>query len=507
MNGLASIWRRFFAAVAGLPLHFRVVLLAVAVLHAVGLSWGMPSSDAWDVDGVAPRDFLPGLAATYTPGDFYTYPPLQLAILAVLTAPVTALAALHAKGSGLADIIREIIHPSYMTAMTVTARSVTMLMSLGIVIALAKVAAELVPEERRARTMTATATAVGIGFAFTYYSNATNLDVPYNFWASLALLGIVRAFARREPARLRTALLLAALAVATKDQAYALFLLGVPLALAMLFIVDPWARSNVRRLGKELLLGGALALAVLLAIDGALTNPSGFWARLQFLRGPASQDFVTYSKDLRGRLTLLGDLVRSYGTVHYYPAFAALPLLGMSMAFRGERGARLGAAFVPIALAISFSVCFNFVARRGEERFTLPQALLLSTYAGIALERVWSAPAPTFVSRRTAAVWSLTARVVAIALVGVALFRCVELDVNLIFDPRYEAEAWLRSHVRPGDTIRASGLNVYLPVFRMAPASSASDRLLRRRGGPSLVSTKCKLGSERSNAARRASSS
>jgi hypothetical protein len=455
--------KKVLAALAELPLHFRAALFAIALLHAVGLSWGVPSSDAWDVDGIAPRDFLPGLAATYTPGDFYTYPPLQLAILAVLTAPVTIAAVLSAKSHAIADVVRHIIEPSYMTAMTVTARFVTLVMSLGIVVALALATAEVVPEERKKRTMTGVAVAIGVGFPFTYYSNATNLDIPYNFWASLAVLGSVRAIARREPRRFRSALPAAALAVATKDQAYALFVLGLPFAALVFAAVDPWARTNLRRLAKELAIGGAIALAVLLAIDGALTNPSGFRARLAFLGGPASQDFVTYSSDLRGRLQLLSDLVTAYGHVHYHPAFALLPVVGFAFALSSARGARLAAALVPILLAISFSVCFNFVARRAEERFTLPQALLLSTYSGIALERLWAA-----------AVFPLGARMGVLALLAPALFRCVELDANLVFDPRYDAEAWLRAHVRPADTIETYGLNVYLPRF---PASTRVVRV------------------------------
>jgi hypothetical protein len=68
----------------------RLVLLGVAVLHLACIGWGLPSSDGWDVDGVAPRDFLPGIVETYTPGRYFTYPPLHLELLALLTSPVTA---------------------------------------------------------------------------------------------------------------------------------------------------------------------------------------------------------------------------------------------------------------------------------------------------------------------------------------------------------------------------------------------------------------------------------
>src|SRR3954466_5896782 len=89
-------WARARARMAtvalALPRELRIVLLLATVLHGIGLSWGLPASDAWDNDGVAPRDILPGLAATFTPGDYYTYPPVHLALIALLTLPVTAVA-------------------------------------------------------------------------------------------------------------------------------------------------------------------------------------------------------------------------------------------------------------------------------------------------------------------------------------------------------------------------------------------------------------------------------
>ena len=37
--------------------------------------------------------------------------------------------------------------------------------------------------------------------------------------------------------------------------------------------------------------------------------------------------------------------------------------------------------------------------------------------------------------------------------------------MNLLEDPRYDAEAWLRERVRPADTVETYGLNVYMPRF------------------------------------------
>jgi hypothetical protein len=35
----------------------------------------------------------------------------------------------------------------------------------------------------------------------------------------------------------------------------------------------------------------------------------------------------------------------------------------------------------------------------------------------------------------------------------------------LVFDPRYDAEAWLRANVQPDDTVETYGQNVYMPRF------------------------------------------
>ena len=119
------------------------VLAGVFVLHVVGIGWGLPASDGWDNDGVAPRDFLAGLVETVTPGHFYTYPPVHLVLLAVVTAPVTLLALARAPSLAPADVVHEILRVPYMTTIAYGARFVSLAMSLGIVWAVAKMVEEL----------------------------------------------------------------------------------------------------------------------------------------------------------------------------------------------------------------------------------------------------------------------------------------------------------------------------------------------------------------------------
>jgi hypothetical protein len=456
------LWRRVAAFIAALPLGLRLVLVVAAVLHGVGLSWGMPGSDAWDNDGVAPRDFLPGLVDTFTPGKFYTYPPLHLALLGLLTLPVTVLATVRAGTTAVASVMTVILEPPYMTAMAMTARIVSLLMSLAIIVTLAKAAEEIVPSERRRGVAIGVAAFATVNVSFDYYAHMSNLDVPYLFWASLAVLALVRAIARREPRRIRHVAIFGALAITTKDQAYALFLFGVPAALALWFALDSWARANAKRVLLEAAAALVIAGSIVAVVDGAVTNPSGFSARVRFLTGSASQDYATYSRDAAGRWYALADVALVWDK-HYPPALAAFLAIGLVDSFvtaRREGRSATAAALVPLAVALSFTLCFNLLARRVEERFTLPQMLLAAIYAGIGLDRVWTR------LRKGGPVVRWGARAACALAFAVAAWRCITLDANLLLEPRYDAEDYLASHARPGDTIEVHGLNVYLPRFR-----------------------------------------
>ena len=485
----APRWRRALLAVASLPFGLRLVLVLAALLHGVGLSWGMPSSDSWDVDGVAPRDIIPGLVATFSPGDYYTYPPLQLAIVGVLTLPVTLLAVVNAETTAVPAVIQEIVKPPYMTAITMTARVVTFLMSLGIVAVIALIAGDLAPRERRRSVMTFAGLFATLNWAFSYYSHTSNLDVPYLFWGCLAVLWLERAIARQEPRRLRLFAVFAVMAVATKDQAYAMFLLGAPAALAAWAALDRWPRENARPVVREIAVATAIGIALLAVIDGAVFNPSGFRARVAFLTGPASKDFEILSRDTHGRLLAFADSFL-YFRRHYPPPLAVLVLAGLPVAFAHARRAgraALAAALVPVFVALSFSICFNVAALRAEERFTLPQMLMAAVFAGFGIDALWNL-------RAGAARWA--SRAACAALLLLALIECIRVDATLLAEPRYDTEAFLATNATPADTIETHGLNVYLPRFPAGPRVVRVGKNDPKRRGiiPGVEEVKAPLG-------------
>src|SRR3954467_3869698 len=248
------------------------ILVAAARLALPGLLWELPASDGWDDDGFAPRNFLAALALTWKPGSYFTYPPLHAILLAIPALPGILIALLHVPSFHQADVIAEFTKPGTMTYFAVVGRLVSLAMSLGIIWAVGEMA-RLVGG--RAAGLFA-AGAAALNFGLTYYGQVSNLDVPYLFWGALALLWGMRAVAEQRPQHFWAAALLAAAAVATKDQAYALFLLSLPLFLLTWFLIDHWPRQEVRALVRVLLPAIAAALVLLLLVDGAITNWSGF---------------------------------------------------------------------------------------------------------------------------------------------------------------------------------------------------------------------------------------
>jgi 4-amino-4-deoxy-L-arabinose transferase-like glycosyltransferase len=431
---------------------FFWILLAAGLLRLASLGWGLPGTTGWDDDGVAPRDFLFGVYKTYAPGSFYTYPPLHLILLTTLTTPVWVPVLLGAKSLAQPDMVAAFLQVPVMTLFAVVARLVSVAMSLGTIAIVGKMT-ELVGG-RRAGLLAAAACALNAGL--TYYGQVTNLDGPYLFWSSLSLWLWMRLIVEHDVRHIRWAMFFAGLAVATKDQAYAIFLLSIPATFA-LWLADPWPRRHVRELVATLSLWFVVTLALLLIVDGAIINPLGFERRMLLLIGPASQDYASYEAGLRGALALLGDAWRM--APNLLPEFAILlGLLGLVVSLLrvdGSVSIKVAAA-VPFLAIVSFTLAFDLIALRMENRFLLPQTVFLSVYIGLFVDWIW-------LQERA---WVRYAATVPVACVAFyALYLCIGVDNAFLHDPRYDAERWLATNVRPGQTIETYGDNVYLPRF------------------------------------------
>ena len=299
----------------------------------------------------------------------------------------------------------------------------------------------------------------GLAVPLPYYAKTANTDVPYLFWTAAALLAYLRLLDGHRLRHYVALALCAAAAVATKDQAYGLFLF-VPLVVAAALARG---RGPQALLDRRPAIAAVVAIAAFAVLTNAALNPSGFAAHVALITGPASGDFRMYGRDPRGIATLALDTVRALVFVLGLPAALAVAA-GLAIAARRRtENARLLAT---LALPAGYWLGFLAVVLYLYDRFVLPIALVLSLFAGRAL----AAGLQTARARRA----SMAA---ACGIVAFSALRAVSVDVLLERDSRHGASAWLNAHAAPPASVAAVGPLEYLPRL---------DGLDWRRLGPSL---------------------
>jgi len=425
-----------------------LVLAAALVLGAWGLRWGLPSEFGWAPDEVLPTEVDAAVAQRFAHGWHGKYPPLHFALLAAASAP--ARLAGHVAGWDAARV-----HDARMTS----GRVLSLALSLGVLLVVYRCGRET--GDARAGVLAAALLALSVPFP--YYAKTANLDVPYLFWFALSVLFFLRALRRGRAADFGFFALAAAAAVATKDQAFALYVLTVP------FLVWEIVRrrraegpnSSVwadRRLAL-LLAGGAIAFAVL---GGALFNPGGWIAHVRLIAGPASTAFRMFDQGLSGHIALLAQTARHLAFVMGGPSLLAA-LAGLVFAWQDRAHQRaLLATLVP---AVSYVAFFPLVVLYVYDRFLLPVALVLALFGGLALARATRARS-----------WAAKAAVAGV--LALSLARAASVDILMARDSRYAVEDWLRREVGPGPLVAAVGPLEYLPRL---------DGLHWRRLGPAAV--------------------
>jgi hypothetical protein len=426
-----------------------ILVLAVAlVLGAWGLRWGLPSEFGWAPDEVLPAEVDAAVAQRFAHGWHGKYPPLHFALLAAASAP--ARLAGHVAGWDAARI-----HDARMTA----GRVLSLALSLGLLLVVYRCGREA--GDARAGVLAAALFALSVPFP--YYAKTANLDVPYLFWFALSLLFFLRALRRAQPRDFGLFALAAAAAVATKDQAFALYVFTVPFLVWEIIrrrrVAGPGVSLWADRRLALLLVGGAIAFAVL---GGALFNPGGWIAHVRLIAGPASTAFRMFDQGLSGHIALLAQTARHLAFVMGGPSLVAA-LAGLVFAWQERaRHRALLATLVPAASYVAF---FLLVVLYVYDRFLLPVALVLSLFGGLALARATRARS-----------WAAKSAVAAVLAFSFA--RAASVDVLMARDSRYAVEDWLRREIGPQPLVAAVGPLEYLPRLdglrwrRLGPAAS-----------------------------------
>ena len=427
---VARAFRRWIGHELGLPdadPALTALLALTLALHAYALWWGLPN--LWAQDELEPVDVLIGLREGFSGGWHMKYPPLHVYWLAVLYLPALGFVEAGLLESGEAAV--------GMTFVAIN-RASTVAMSLGtsaLVYACGRILAS-----RRAAALGALVWILVL--PLTYYAKLANLDVPYTFWFALSLVGYIRGVTR---GAVRDFVLFgasAAAAIATKDQAYGLYLLpSLHLAWARLRRPDPAGQPPLSRLIADgaLPAGIAAGAAVFALAHNLPFNWTGFKDHLAIITGGASADYRQVdSLSPGGQLWLLARTIEQIAWSMSVPG-AVVAGAGILAAIRRRSVER--PLLMILLPAISYYLTFIAAVGYVYDRFLLPVCAILAIFAGHWIDRRWGQPAPRW---KTAGI---------VALFVYMTWRSASINVLMAADRRYEAEAWMRANLPPGSVI------------------------------------------------------
>jgi hypothetical protein len=440
---------------AGRRLALAAVLGASVLLDAWGLGWGLAGEYSWAPDELLPSAVRTGLEQHFAHGWHEKYGPFHYAVLAAAYEPVFVarrFGLVRAEGPELDRIL------------ALAGRIVSLLMATLTVWLVARLGRELGDEWAGILA----AAFLALGAPFVYYAKTANLDEPYLFWFTFSLLFYVRLLGGH---RMRDYVLFAvsaAAAVATKDQAYGLYVLTIPAVVAALHVHR--RAGGDRRLpptlaDPRLVIAAGAGLVVLIVLDNLIFNPEGFLEHLRLIAGPASHPFRMFPNDLSGHLALLRQTVRHMAFAMGRPAFLVCAAGVVTALARPRENARWLYLLVP---AVSYVATFLHVVLYGYDRFVLPLCLVLALFGGWLLARGLRSGPPL----------RAAAAVLAVAVFSHSLIYAASVDHLLTHDSRYAVERWLARNVPPGALVATVGPLEYLPRL---------DGLHWRRLGPSVA--------------------
>ncbi len=452
------------------------IVLVFALSQIIAIGWDLPGSYSWENDGIAPRDFFAGIAINLTPGQGHRYPLFHNAVLGLLCIPILLPAALRADEWTLPSLMEQILTVPVMTGCSLVAKLLSVLMACVALLVLAKIARRTVSAQagRWAAVWAATC------LSFAYYGRVSNLDGPFLMWTVLAIDRLLAAADTRKRRDYVLFGVLAGAAIATKDQAYAGFVLPglIYLLLLPLRADRPFGPRgpHYRNTAIATVAGGA-SLGFL---GGGVFNPTGFLARLRELTGGASQDWMTYARTPSGVLANVTDIALGQETFFWPWLVVALCWIGVGIVAFSSGGEGIRSRtfrLLPLCAGVSSILFFTLVVARCEHRFVLPMGFWLAYYGGVAsaalLSRLASKSEP-----------SLRIGVAALAMLILwAANHSFQVHLTQLGDARNQVSAYLDG-LDEGTTVETYGWLVYLPHFDMSDSSPYRVERVSRRPVP-----------------------
>ena len=443
-----AVWlvaRPFFAWFRGqLPegeLRPVMVLIALSLLLAgYGMSWGLPGG--WAQDELGTQDILDALRLRFASGWHHRYPPLHFYLLVLVHLPFLA-----ADHLDMIDLWSETTQGQVASM----GRALSVVMSVGTA-ALVYLVARTILSARAAVLGSLCWLLVLTGV---FYAKLVNLDMPYVFWFTVSLLGYARALTTNTTRDYVLYAAGAAAAVCTKDQAYGLYLFPT------LYLIVHRVRSLIAggrgfsgaALLRDPALPAAAATGVLgfALLQGLPFNWSGVQQHFAYITGPGSGLYrMVDSSSPSGQAFLFR---RTFDHLVWSMSWPGLLIgVGGIAVLVVRRQWRIALAL--LLPALSYYVTFVAVVGYSYDRFMMPVCLILSVFAGAALDAGWPPGAPRW---RNAAV--------AVVLTYMTL-RTTSINVMMAADGRYTVERWLMTNVAPDARVGVVEHPVVLPRLR-----------------------------------------
>lgn len=453
--------------------RLALLLAGAAVLYGVGITWGLPSWRGWAVDELHPESWEVAVSPETPTGWHARYPPLHFSLLHNLSQPFRW------------AIDRGWIELDEWRAnlwLTLGARLLSVLMALATLLVVYAIGSRLAGR----RTGLFAALIAALMANYVYYAKMANLESPYLLWIALSLLFYLRLLDR---AGLSDAILFGlftAAAVATKDQAYALYALApFPLLVALarhrasegrtggdpnVRAAEGGASGFVARLARALfdrrfLAAGASGALGYGLFQNAIGNPGRFRHHVELLLGPMSDPYREFGHGLGDQLALAGRFLGQIVFVLDPLLFVACVAGVVWVALRARRGgaAEKREAFLLGSLllfAVSYYLALIAVIGFTFDRYVLPVTMLLALAGGRCFALLIEHPPRLLAGRRR---WVTAAIAAVFVYAGLYAFS---IDARMLADSRYDVEAWITERAGSTESALAVGRPKHVPRIR-----------------------------------------
>ncbi|RLJ09140.1 MAG: hypothetical protein DRP13_01030 [Candidatus Aenigmatarchaeota archaeon] len=417
--------------------HKEIVILTLIsfFLNFLGIWWGLPNYYSWSVDYTAPTPILGRMFHGFV-GE-YKYPPYHFFINAISYLPF--LLYLYISGqlnTPSSNFPFGFVHPlESLSILIMITRLITLCMSIFIIFSVYLISNEIFNEKD-----TAFFSSIIVSFSpiFVILSKLDKLDVPMLFYLTVSLYFAIRLL--KKPSKKYYILfgLFSALAVSTKEQALAFYILPVIILIYYHIHIINKKRKNSFTINKDIIYFFISFIFTWLFASNIIFDYKGFIYRVNFwLGGPGIINYIQYPNTIIGHAFLLIKTLK-YLLFGMTIPFVFISFCGIFYLFKKTPIYKRFYIFL-IFTMISFYVFSIAINRFVYPRFILPFILPLSMFGGKLFKEIYKKHS--------------LGKIIITCLIIFSFVQVLGADFLIINDSRYYAENWLVSHIDKNATI------------------------------------------------------